>query len=714
MPQDQQTQAPPRRRRRLWPAVVSVLGVLVVAVALLVVFWQWDWLIPILDRRASAALGRPVSVAHLHVRLGRVTTVVGDDVRVDNPQGFPQPDPLATARHLTVRVDVWDYIRHRTLAFPLIALDHADVVATTLADGRSNYAFGSDDKGSGSSSGGSALPRIDDLRIVDSHVHFTDPKLKADFAADVATRAAPAGRATRTAAPAGGEPAGTTPGARDATGTAPSGTADAAADPAPGGADAQIVVAGHGTYSGQPITARFVGGALLSVMSRAHPYPVDLRVENGATRVTLLGTIQDPVHFAGADLRLELTGRSMSDLFPLTGIPIPPTPEYSISGRLNYVLAARTVQFHDFKGRVGTSDLEGSIDEKPGAERPDVTMTLVSHQVNLRDLGGFIGGTPQDTASAPARPKQAEPKPVARKSLLPDQPINLPKIRAADVHLSYRGEHIENTFVPLDNIVARLDLEGGRITLHPLEFGVGTGRIESTIALDANRDPPGVLASMEFQHLSLARIMKATHSFVGDGTLDGELKLDTTGNSMAAMMARGNGGVKLFLNGGGQLSALLLDIAGLEFGNALLSALGVPQKAQVQCFIADLGLQQGIAHTNTLLLQTSEARTTGKGDVNFRDETLDYSLDTRSTHFSIGSLPGPINITGPLTGPTILPGREVAARAGAAVGLGILAGPAALLPTIQFGTGEGHACADAQAVADRPIVTTPPRATRRR
>ncbi|MGI4940008.1 MAG: AsmA-like C-terminal region-containing protein, partial [Janthinobacterium lividum] len=253
-----------------------------------------------------------------------------------------------------------------------------------------------------------------------------------------------------------------------------------------------------------------------------------------------------------------------------------------------------------------------------------------------------------------------------------------------------------------------LDLVDGKIILHPLDFGVGTGTIASQVTLDANRDPPSVVASMAFRHLSLARIMKATHSFAGDGTIDGELKIDTVGNSMAAMMARGNGGMKLSMAGGGQLSALLVDIAGLEFGNALLSALGVPQKAQVQCFVADLSLSGGVAHTDVLLLQTSEARTTGKGDVDFRNETLDYSLDTRSTHFSIGSLPGAINITGPLKGPTILPGKEVAARAGLAVGLGILAGPAAILPTIQFGTGEGDACGEAKAEAAKPIVATAP------
>jgi hypothetical protein len=78
--------------------------------------------------------------------------------------------------------------------------------------------------------------------------------------------------------------------------------------------------------------------------------------------------------------------------------------------------------------------------------------------------------------------------------------------------------------------------------------------------------------------------------------------------------------------------------------------------------------------------------------VNLRDEQLDMQLRTESKHFSIGSLPAPINIGGTLKNPSIRPGAELALRSGAAVGLGFVFPPLAALPTIQFGTGEDHRC----------------------
>jgi len=170
------------------------------------------------------------------------------------------------------------------------------------------------------------------------------------------------------------------------------------------------------------------------------------------------------------------------------------------------------------------------------------------------------------------------------------------------------------------------------------------------------------------------------------------------------MMGHGNGELKLVLVSAGKVSALLIDLAGLEFGNALLSALGIPNQAQIDCFVTDLPLNNGIVDTKAFILDTNEARTTGSGTIDFRDQTLNYALTTRSKHFSIGSLPGPIDLTGPLGDPSIRPGTEVVARAGAAAGLGVLLTPlGALLPTIQFGVGNDNACVKAEAEERQPL-----------
>jgi hypothetical protein len=167
----------------------------------------------------------------------------------------------------------------------------------------------------------------------------------------------------------------------------------------------------------------------------------------------------------------------------------------------------------------------------------------------------------------------------------------------------------------------------------------------------------------------------------------------TSGNSVAQMLGNGNGELRLLMTGG-DLSALLVDLSGLQFGNALLSALGMPQRTPIQCMLADFSLQKGLLDTHTLLLATKEGNVHGAGSVNLTNETVDYKLSTKAAHFSIGSLHTPIDITGPLKSPSIRPEvGELALRGGIAAALAVMAPPAALLSTIQFGQDESRECA---------------------
>lgn len=666
-------QASPRRARRIWPFVTGAVALGVVAILLL---WNWDWFIPIIEARASSALGRRVSIGHLHVALGRQTTVTAESVTVANPDNFqsvktPVPD-LAQIGRLTVTADVAAYVHDGHIVLPFIGVDHPHVEAAVLANGQTNFALKPASQGGGST----PPPSIGTLQITDGTAHVVDQKLRSDMTLQINTRAEQ-----------GNEPA-------------------------------AIVADISGTYADQKIDGHFIGGALLTLRDSAHPYPIDLHLANGGTEVSMTGTVQNPLNFSGAHVRLRVSGPDMEALYALTGIPIPHTPPFSVSGNVDY--AKPRIRLTDLAGRVGTSDLGGSITETPGVgSRPDVTMDLASHKVDLTDLGGFVG-TPagrRDTPGETPSQERALASAESKKTLLPSKPLNIPRLASADIHLHYTGEHIINRYVPFDKLLVSMDIIDGHINLHPLDFTVGPeGRIDNIINLDPEQDKSfRVRLDTKFQHLELARLLQATHSFHGQGIIGGEAHIDTTGNSLAAMAGNGDGEVKLALLSGGDVSALLVDLAGLQFGNALLSALGLPSRTNIDCFVTDLPLHRGLLDFDVFLLDTNEGRVTGKGSLNFRDQMLDITLTTRAKHFSIGSLPGPINITGPLGDPSIRPGTEVVARAGAAAGLGILLTPlGALLPTIQFGIGNDNACTRAFAVEHEPLrETRPPRHRRR-
>jgi uncharacterized protein involved in outer membrane biogenesis len=647
------TVRPKRRRPRIG---LTILGIVLLFIVLLIVFWNWDWFIPLVEKDASGTLGRKVTLQHLHVGLGLNTEISVTGIAIANPADFPasaSPSPnLATVDKLRIDVDVMDFIRNRGLTLTTIEVDHPVATIRQLPDGRNNYTLTLQRR-----SGGGAPPQIGNLIINDGAASLKMAKYKTAMDVTVATEAAP---------------------------------------PTSLFEGQEIVATAKGTYSAQPITGIFRGGALLSLRDAAHPYPVDLHLANGSTTISLVGTIEQPLTFGGARLKLLMAGQDLSNLYQLSGIPLPATPPYSITGHLDY--AKDTIRFDDFYGRVGSSDLEGDLDEShPTAGRPLVTANLASHRVDLADLGGFLGATPgkATTPGQDAATREKMAAAAARPNLLPRQTFNLPKLNMANFEVHYKGEQIINKDVPFDNVVVWLSIENGRITLHPLNFAVGSGSIASDVDLNPVDNVLHTHANIDFRQLQLARLMAATHAFAGDGTIGGSAHLTATGNSVAAMLGHGNGSAQLFMNHGGDISALLVDIAGLQVGDGILSALDVPRKADVQCLVSDFTLTDGQLDTKAFLIATTEANILGSGTADLTTEKLNLAMSTQATHFSIGSLSTPINIGGTLKSPSVLPAPgPLAARAVPAIGLGVLFPPLALIPTIRLGLGDKNACED--------------------
>ena len=653
------------------------IGIPVLAIVLLVIFWSWDWFIPIVDSQASAELGRRVTVTHLHVRLGRTTRIVADDVVVNNPTGFPSDvPPLARIAHLGIDLDVMAYIHDRIISIPRIDVNNPVLEVRGLADGTNNYTVQL--KKSAPPKPGqppNPSPKLGDLTIEDGQLHAQIPKLKADFNATVATAAAEGVVAQN-------------------------------------GGTSEITAKADGTYAGHPITATVITGAILTVTDKTKPFPIDVKIANGETHVSLTGTVQDPLAFEGTDLRLMLSGTNMEDLYQLTGIPIPSTPAYRMSGQLDYVAATKSIRFNDFKGVVGNSDIEGTIAEAPSGKKPDVTMNLTSRNVDLADLGGFIGAKPGSATTRTATPaaRRAVAKSSAEaKSLLPTTPINMPKLNAANIHLKYTGHHIEGRSVPLDSLIVTMDVVDGAIDLHPIIFTIGTGRVQGDIMLTPETDKNIKLkADIHFDQVDVSRLMAATHAFNGAGAVGGRARIDSTGNSVATFLGDGNGGLDVYMSGG-NLSALLIDLSGLELGKAVLSALGVPSRTNVECMIGVFDLTQGLVTTRALLVDTGEALIGGQGNVNLKTQTINFHAQSRSKNFSVGNLPTPINVGGTLKHPSIgVDVAPLAARGGLAVALGFLAAPLAILPTIEFGVGDPHRCGELVAQVKHQVSTGTP------
>ncbi len=531
-----------------------------------------------------------------------------------------------------LRLDGMASLRGRTAVINDVEIDGAAIEAASLADNRNNYTFALADTANPPDGQAPAAP-FKTLAIRNSRAHVTHAGLRADFQGDIATREQE------------GRP--------------------------------QVVLNVRGTYAGQPLTGEIVGGSILDFQNAERPWPIDAQIQNGPTRGRLVGNLRNPLALAGADVRLELSGPDMSLLRPLTGVPIPRTPRYQVAGKLDY--GDDRFRFTDITGQVGNTDLAGTLTVDPRGAKPDITADLRSRRVDMADLAGFIGGNPGRGA------------PDTDNRVLPNQELNIPAFQTANVHLRYRAAQISGRDAPIDNLDATLDLVDGVVRLHPLRAGMGRGEIVGEFTLTPQANGLHTVADARFTRMDISRLLRSVGGR-GGGLLNGRARLDGTGRSTAEILARGNGSMT-FGTSGGNLSAFMADLAGLRLGNAIASAFGIPSRTNLECFVADFALQNGVLNTRALFLETEDATILGSGSIRLSDERMDLRLLSQAKHFTVASLPTSLGVTGTFSDPSVFPviiQRDDNSTFGQL--LNVLRAPLSLVPIVEFGIGEDARC----------------------
>ena len=634
----------PFYRRRPSRRTTGIAALVLAALVVLVVLFDWNWLKGPLERMVQARTGRAFEIdGDLHVDLGRVTSVRMDKLRFGNAAWSSEPT-MASADRAQVDFELWPLLSRRQARIPLIRLSAPKLLLETGPEGAGNWVFG-DRSGKGT-------VQFQRIWIDNGRLQFFDKPKKTDI--DISVNSANS----------------------DAGNTAP-----------------PIDIAGTGRWTGNAFKLSGRAESPLALANKAEPYRMDLRASAGRTSAHARGTLTDPFRFRDFDLRLALAGQNLEDLFPLIGVATPATPPYHFDGRLTREGA--TWHYDGFKGVVGDSDLSGSAAVTTGGERPLLVADLVSRRLDFDDLAGFIGAPPQANGSEATNPelKAQAAALAASPRVLPDTPYDLAKLRSMDADVRLKAHRINAPRLPIDDMDAHLKLDAGVLQLVPLNFGVAGGDIRSTIRMDAREKVIRTSARISARRLDLSRLfpdVELTRDAVG--RLGGDIALAGTGNSIAAMLGNADGDVALGM-GRGQISNLLMELAGIDIAEALKFLVTKDRKIPIRCAFGDFSVEDGLMQSRALAFDTADTIIVGNGRISLEDETLDLELRPRPKDRSILALRSPLVVGGSFKDPSFRPDfKRLGLRGAVAIALGSIAPPAALLATLELGPGEDSGC----------------------
>lgn len=629
--------------RHPWWTAAAAIALAVIALALV---WDWNWFKGPLERAVEVRTGRSFGIGgDLDVDLGATVAIRADALRLGNAEWSDEPE-MASANRAEIRLHLPSLLFQRKTRIRAIELDQPRVRLELGEQGGNWDLFGEP-------SGGPA-PQIERLWIRDGALLFLQPSEETRIEVAMDSRKA------------------------EREGTAP-----------------PVLVAGSGQWRGNDFSLE---GRIASLLELQQPdagagYGIDLQATAGRTRAHARGRLFNPFQLQSFDLQMELAGSNLQDLYPLLGVALPDTPPYTLDGRFGR--DGNVWTYEGFSGRVGDSDLSGSAAVTVGGERPHLRADLVSTLLDFDDLAGMIGGAPDsgpDDTSNPELEARASERAAAGK-VIPDTPYALDKLRAMDADVRLRAARIESPVLPLDDMDATLALEAGLLTLQPLDFGVAGGTIRSNVRMDARADAIQTRLDANLRGLHLGRLFPdSALAEEALGAIGGEVALTGSGNSIARMLASADGQVMAGM-GEGQVSNLILELAGIDIFEALRFLLTGDRLVPIRCAFADFAVDDGVMQARALAFDTSDTLIIGEGSIDLGEETLDLELRPRPKDRSLLSLRSPLVIDGTFADPGFRPDMgRLGVRGAIALALGSIAPPAALLATLELGPGEDSAC----------------------
>ena len=491
--------------------------------------------------------------------------------------------------------------------------------------------------------------------------------------------------------------------------TASGASAGAAPAASASAADYTIGWTVNGTYKKGHVSGSGKIGNVLGLKGGGaqRPFPVQASLHFGDTTLALVGTVTDPAHLAAVDLRLWLAGTSMAHLYDVTGITLPETPPYATDGHLigQFRAAGNVFKYEDFTGRVGGSDLTGTLVYVSREPRPLLSGTLVSKLLRFADLAPLIGA---DTNANKARRGAPAAQP-ANKSL-PVETFRTERWKKMDADVRFTGQRIiKSPSLPITGLTTHVVMQDGVLTLNPLNFGVAGGTLASNVYLDGRGTPLKGRFTLQARHLKLKQLFP-TFSVMQTalGEVNGDAALSATGNSPAALAATSNGEVKTLVTDG-TVSLLLMEAAGLNVANVVYEKLFGDRDVKINCAAADFVVTNGVLDSRVFALDTEDAVIGMNGNVNLQDETMNLTIRPHTKGFRVVSLRSPLYVTGTFKQPHVgvKPGPLIA-RGGAAVALGLLNPLATLLALIQPGRNQPLPCHQMLVDMERRPTAPPP------
>ncbi|ELE7612583.1 AsmA family protein [Vibrio vulnificus] len=288
------------------------------------------------------------------------------------------------------------------------------------------------------------------------------------------------------------------------------------------------------------------------------------------------------------------------------------------------------------------------------AEIPKVRFSLHSPEIDLDEFLGLTQPSQETASTNSSNDKNAHPE--ANNEVEPD----LSALKTLDVIGQVSIDKFKANNAKLQNVITKFTVNRGIATLDRFDANLYQGSISASAKLDARRSPATYSVKKRIKGVQVQPLLvdvAQNDKLEGTGNID----VDVKGSSLTPSGIQKNlvGTVEInFADGavnGINVAQMIRENYAKIKGKKLDATDGV-QKTDFSSMTATLTLNKGKVTTNNMYMQSPLLRIRGKGEANYINQTVDFTVSTSI----VGSLEGqggkdidelrdvtiPINISG--------------------------------------------------------------------
>ncbi len=403
---------------------------------------------------------------------------------------------------------------------------------------------------------------------------------------------------------------------------------------------------------------------------------IDVTVNAAGAEVALAGTVSVLPIGPRFDLKVEVKHPDLPRLVRVFGADYrTATPLGGLDIAAQVKGDASTLTLADVKGKVGPVPVEGTVTVDLGGPRPKITADLKTGEIVLDRFEpvrrtASLRQTPGGPFAAPRLVRVAA-RTASGGERWSREPIDLSALKTFDAALTLNAAAITYRKYRLGNADLAATVADGVLTAERLSGVVFGGALQANARVDA-ASPPRIRAVLSLRNVDVGEAGRAmSGKSVASGRMDMDLRLATTGRSVAEMVRTLGGNGSLAMRGlevqadarGTALAGALNLVAGL---NRLGGALGGRKRGKgLTDITGTFKIERGVARSEDMRLVSDVGTGRARGIVDLPGWRIDVdgemrlsenvvtALLSRATRTAQTAQVVPFRIKGPLDAPDV-------------------------------------------------------------